>query len=251
MNIYQMVAYETLRTLLGPWLELGFRIHAEGCENVPEEGGALLICNHRSILDPFALMTQIERQIHFIAGTQGFIFPMMRTLYHMTGMVRLSMRRGSGARGLDKAVQLLKDGELVGIFPEGINSFTRPDRATRISYFRTGFARIALEAGTPVIPAAVIPQEERKIPEVIPGFLSDNLMKSKEGPFSFFTYKSLLVRVGRPISLEGFKEEKLTKTTIDMLSGKLRRVVMKLYAGQDLDRFMTGAKPFDIYNERV
>lgn len=249
-----MLAYETMRTLVGPWVSLSFRIHSEGTENMPEDGGALLICNHRSVLDPLALMTEIERYIHFVAGSRGFLVPTVRTLYRMTGMMRLSLKgSGRGVQGMDEAVRLMKDGEIVGIFPEGIESFSRPDRASRISYFRTGFARMALEAGVPIIPAVVIPQEEYKFPQLsgrLAGMLAETGSRDN-GPLHFLLYKKLLVRVGKPIPLSGFLDEPLTKTAIDTLSGKLRRVVIKLYNGDDLDRFLTGRTPFDIYTDRV
>lgn len=251
MNVYQMIAYEATRTFLGPWLSFGFRIHTEGADNIPEEGGALLICNHRSMLDPLALMTEVDRYIHFIAGAQGFVVPMAKTLYHMTGMVRFSMKGGpKSGRGLDEAVKLLKEGELVGIFPEGIESFTRPDKSNRISYFRTGFARIALEAGVPIIPAAVIPKEEKAPAIPVVGSVARH-SADREGPLKFMIYRRVLVRIGKPIPLDDFLAEPLTKNAIDTLSGKLRRVVMKLYNGEDLDRFLTGEAPFDVYTDRV
>ncbi len=254
MNVYQMLAYESMRTFFGPWLSLAFRIHSEGAENVPQDGGALLICNHRSILDPLALMTEIERYIHFVAGSHGFVVPMVKTFYNMTGMVRLSLKGGAGsAKGIDEAVDLLQSGELVGIFPEGIESFMRPDRSSRISYFRTGFARVALEAGTPIIPAAVIPREEVKLPP-IPGKLVSTYVQhpaAEEGALRFMLYRKVLVRVGKPIDLSGFAGKQLTKSSIDMLSGKLRRIIIKLYNGEDLDRFLYGKTPFDVYTDRV
>lgn len=254
MNIYQMLAYESLRTFVGPWLELGFRIHSEGAENVPDDGGALLVCNHRSILDPLALMNEVERYIHFVAGARGFIVPTIKTLYHMTGMVRLSLKKGQrNSRGLDQVVQLMRDGEIVGIFPEGIESFMRPDRASRISYFRTGFARMALEAGVPIIPAAVIPLEEAKFSRISGKIVEEyaDQPDTRRGSLRFLLYRKVLVRIGKPIDLGGYMDEPLTKNSIDMLSGKLRRVVIKLYNGEDLDRFLTGKLPFDAYTDRV
>lgn len=254
MNVYQLLAYEGMRTFFGPWLSLAFRIHSEGADNVPDEGGALLICNHRSILDPLALMTEVDRYIHFVAGSHGFVVPMVRTFYHMTGMVRLSLKGGDKSeKGMTDAVRLLEDGEIVGIFPEGIESFMRPDRVSKISYFRTGFARLALEAGVPIIPAAVIPQEEVKLPP-IPGKIVGSYVEhpaTQEGSLRIMLYRKILVRVGKPISLEGYLEEPLTKNAIDTLSGKVRRVVMKLYNGEDLERFLTGKLPFDVYTDRV
>ena len=254
MNVYQMLAYESMRTFFGPWLTFAFRIRCEGAGNIPKDGGALLICNHRSILDPVALMTEIDRYIHFVAGSHGFVVPMVKTFYHMTGMVRLSLKGGTRTgKGLDEAVQLMKDGEIVGIFPEGIESFMRPDKASKISYFRTGFARMALEAGVPIIPVAVVPTEEIKLPAV-PGRILSSYVDhpaAKEGSMKFMLYRKVLVRVGRPIDLTGFLEQPLTKNAINTLSGKLRRIVIKLYNGEDLERFVTGDLPFDIYTDRI
>ena len=254
MNVYQMLAYEGMRTFVGPWLTFAFRIHSEGAQNVPDEGGALLISNHRSVLDPVALMTEIDRYIHFVGGSRGFVVPTVKTLYHMTGMVKLSMKGGTRmGRGLDEAAEMMKDGELVGIFPEGIESFMRPDRASKISYFRTGFARMALEAEVPIIPVAVVPTEEVKLP-AIPGKVVNRYIDHPavgKGQMRFILYRRVVVRVGRPIDLSGFLEQPLTKTAIDTLSGKLRRIIIKLYNGEDLDRFLYGKVPFDIYTYRV
>ncbi|MFH1150950.1 MAG: lysophospholipid acyltransferase family protein [Actinomycetota bacterium] len=254
MNVYQTLAYETVRTVFGPWLSFAFRISSEGADNVPVEGGALLVCNHRSVLDPLALMNEIDRYIHFVAGSRGFLVPTARTLYHMTGMVRLSLKGGTrSGRGMDEAVRLMREGEIVGIFPEGVESFMRPDRASRISYFRTGFARMALEAGVPVIPAVCVPEEEVSIsslPARLIGSYADHAAVA-EGPARLALYRRMLVRVGKPIELSGFLDQKLTKSAIDTLSGKLRRVIIKLYNGEDLDRFLTGEKPFDIYTDRI
>lgn len=254
MNVYQMLAYESMRTFFGPWLTFAFRIHSEGAQNIPKDGGALLICNHRSVLDPVALMTEVDRYIHFVAGSHGFVVPMVKTIYHMTGMVKLSLKGGNrSGKGLDEAVQLMKDGEIVGIFPEGIESFMRPDRASKISYFRTGFARMALEAGVPIIPVAVVPTEEVKLPALAAKFANALLdhPAAQDGPVNFMLSKKMVVRVGKPIDLGGFLDEPLTKTAIDTLSGKLRRIVIKLYNGEDLERFLEGSKPFDIYTDRV
>jgi len=254
MNIYQMLAYEGMRTFFGPWLTFAFRIHSEGAENIPTEGGALLICNHRSVLDPVALMTEIDRYIHFVGGSRGFVVPTVKTLYNMTGMMKLSMKGGaSTARGLEETARLMKDGEIVGIFPEGIESFMRPDRASKISYFRTGFARLAFEAGVPIIPAAVVPTEEVKLPELPAKVLNRAIdhPATKGGAMRFVLYKRVVVRVGKPIDISGFLDQPLTKTAIDTLSGKIRRIVIKLYNGEDLERFVEGKVPFDIFTDRV
>ena len=68
---------------------------------------------------------------------------------------------------------------------------------------------------------------------------------------NFFEVAALGRTIITVSDLEGFMDEPLTKNAIDTLSGKLRRVVIKLYNGEDLDRFLTGKLPFDAYTDRV
>ena len=64
-------------------------------------------------------------------------------------------------------------------------------------------------------------------------------------------YRRVRVRIGRPIELHQYCDEKMTKELIDRISGKGRRIVIKLFNGEDLDRFLTGETPFDIFTDRV
>lgn len=249
-----MLAYEGARTFIGPWVSFALRVHSEGTDNVPDEGGALLVCNHRSMLDPLVLMTEVDRFMHFVAGAGGSVVPMLKTFYRMTGTVGRPAERGRRApTGLEDAARFLDAGELVCVFPEGIDSLMRPDRISKVSYFRTGFARLALDAGVPIIPVAIIPTDEIKLPPI-----AEQVVETYEqhtpvnaGPFKYLLYKKVLLRVGTPVSLEGFAGERPTKASIDRLSGKMRQVIMKLYYGDDLDRFLYGQAPFDVYTDRV
>ena len=65
------------------------------------------------------------------------------------------------------------------------------------------------------------------------------------------TYRHVTCRIGRPLDLSGYYEEQLTKDLIDHVSAKIRRIVIKLYDGEDLDRFLTGEKPFDFAKGQV
>ena len=64
-------------------------------------------------------------------------------------------------------------------------------------------------------------------------------------------YKRVRVKIGKPIDLSGYYDQELTKELIDRVSGKVRRIIIKLYDGEDLDRFLTGETPFDIFTDRV
>jgi 1-acyl-sn-glycerol-3-phosphate acyltransferase len=142
--------------LLGPILRLFFRPKIEGLENVPAEGGALLASNHLAVSDSFFLPLMVPRRITFPAKSdyftqKGFKGTLKRLFFEGVGQVPIDRSGAAAAQGaLDTLVRLLKDGGLVGIYPEGTRS---PDG--RLYKGKTGMARVALEAGVPIIPVAM------------------------------------------------------------------------------------------------
>lgn len=131
-----------------------FRLRASGKEHIPREGGFVLSANHLSNLDPWPLGLPMfpHRQIRFMAKAELFRFP-LGPIIKAGGAFRV--RRGEGdTSAIDTAVQLARDGEVVAIFPEG----TRREKGikkTRLARPHTGAVRVALEAGVPLIPAAI------------------------------------------------------------------------------------------------
>jgi 1-acyl-sn-glycerol-3-phosphate acyltransferase len=253
MEMKNMLFYEAFRTLLGPFVDWHYHIHPEGNENVPESGAALLVCNHRSLLDPPIVGFSVDRFVNFAAASYSFKMPIVKQLYEMGGAFPLSIYGGEESdKNINRAKELLDNGELVGIFPEGVQSFFNPHRVTKIANFKTGFAKLALETKVPIIPCCVVADEERELPK-IPGFMVSayvTLDSAKEG-IRFITYKGVTCRIGRPIDLSPYYEETYTKALIDTIAGRIRRIVIKLYDGEDLDRFLTGEKPFDFAKDNV
>lgn len=253
MEMKNMLFYEATRMLVGPFAEWHYRSKVEGRDNVPEEGAALIVCNHRSLLDPATVGFSIDRFVNFAAAAYSFKMPIVKQLYSLAGAFPLSIYGGEESdKNSDRARQLLDNGELVGIFPEGVQSFFNPHRVTKIASFKTGFAKLALEARVPVIPCAVVAEEERELPK-IPGFMVSafvNLPNAREG-VRFITYKGITCRIGRPIDLSPYFDEPHTKALIDRVAGRIRRIVIKLYDREDLDRFLTGEKPFDFTADPV
>lgn len=253
MELKNQLFYESVRLFFGPFFTWHFRVKGEGMDNVPAEGGALLVCNHRSLLDPAMLAWEVDRFVNFAAGSYSFKIPGSAQLYSAMGAFPISIGGGkSSSQGMNQALELLRGGELVAIFPEGVESFVNPDRVKRIAQFKTGFVRLALEARVPIIPAAVVALEERKLPR-LPGFLVEPFFpheKAAEG-MAFVSYRHVRVRIGRPLSLEGLFGDEPTKMELDRVSGRIRRIVEKLYNGDDLGRFIYGDKPFDLMHDRV
>src|SRR4051795_13407141 len=130
---------------------LGFRFDVRGAEHVPAQGGAVICSNHVSFLDftylGLAALPQ-HRMVRFMAKSAVFEHwvsgPFMRAMQH------IPVDRTAGAAAFDRAVKALKDGQVVGVFPEATisSSFTVKD-------LKAGAARMAVQAGVPILPAAV------------------------------------------------------------------------------------------------
>jgi 1-acyl-sn-glycerol-3-phosphate acyltransferase len=142
---------------LGPWLRLIWRPYAEGLENIPEHGGAILASNHLSFCDSFFMPVLVRRRVTFLAKAEYFTTGGLkgwfsRVFFSGIGQVPIDRDDADAARGaLTAGVRILKAGGLLGIYPEGTRS---PDG--RLYKGKTGVARMALEAGVPVIPVAMI-----------------------------------------------------------------------------------------------
>ena len=146
--------YFILGALSIPPFRLLYRLRASGKENLPESGGYVLSANHLSNIDPWPLGLPLwpKRQVRFMAKSELFRPPLW-PLLKLAGAFQV--RRGYGDEGAIKtAVELARAGEVVAIFPEG----TRREKGLlrrRRARPHTGAARIALEAGVPLIPAAI------------------------------------------------------------------------------------------------
>jgi 1-acyl-sn-glycerol-3-phosphate acyltransferase len=144
------------RVLLGPLLHVFFRPSIEGEENVPETGGAVLASNHLAVSDSFFLPLKVRRRVTFPAKLEYFTQPGLKGLlkkWFFTGVGQIPIDRSGGAAAqaaLDTGIRLLREGHLLGIYPEGTRS---PDG--RLYKGKTGMARMVLEARVPVVPVAM------------------------------------------------------------------------------------------------
>ena len=142
--------YRTLGNyVVRPLLHLLYRPEDEGWEHVPAEGPAILCSNHESIVDPFVLGLTTHRVIHHMAKAELFGYPVLKQI--MVGFGVFPVERGAGdERALARARELLEQGELIGIFPQGTCL------PYRIRPYRRGAARLALEIGVPIVPVCMI-----------------------------------------------------------------------------------------------
>ena len=148
------LAYQVVAVLSWPVLYGLFRLRARGRENLPATGGYVLACNHISSLDPWPLGLPLwpRRWLRFMAKSELYWWPLSLVL---NGAGAFKIRRGLGDReAIETAIQLARGGHVVAMFPEGTRrakGLVKKHEARP----RSGAARIALEAGVPLVPAAV------------------------------------------------------------------------------------------------
>ena len=121
---------------------------------MPASGGFVLACNHVSNFDPWPLGMPLwpKRWLRFMAKSELYWWPLTLVL---DGAGAFPVRRGQGDReAIETAVRLAREGDVVVMFPEGTRR-TKGLVKKRQARARTGAARIALEAGVPLVPAAV------------------------------------------------------------------------------------------------
>lgn len=137
------------RAFFNPWVK--------GLGHVPETGGAILASNHLSVSDSVFMPAIVDRQVHFLAKMEYFTGTGLKgwiTKKFFVAINQLPMDRSGGAaslRSLEAGLEALREGKLLGIYPEGTRS---PDG--RLHRGKIGVAKLALTAGVPVVPIAMI-----------------------------------------------------------------------------------------------
>jgi 1-acyl-sn-glycerol-3-phosphate acyltransferase len=187
---------------------LGLRFDLRGTEHVPPSGGALLVYNHVSYID-FILgglaAVPSRRVVRFMAKREVFDHrvtgPVMRSMHH------IAVDRADGVASYDEAVRYLRNGEIVGIFPEATIS-----RSFELKEFKTGATRMAAEAGVPLVPVILWGTQR---------------VKTKGHPQDFSRGKTIAITVGEPLHPTGANSvadtAELKSTMARMLDETIRR----------------------------
>jgi 1-acyl-sn-glycerol-3-phosphate acyltransferase len=167
--VYWLLKY----IFLGPWLWLVFRPRVEGRDNVPRHGAAIIASNHLAFVDSIFMPLVVRRKVTFVAkaeyftgkGIKGFL---TRLFFVGAGCIPMDRSGGQASQAaMDTGLRVLREGHLFGIYPEGTRS---PDG--RLYRGKTGVARLALQAGVPVVPVVMLNADEiqppgRKVPRLI------------------------------------------------------------------------------------
>ena len=144
---------------LRPIAQKWFRLEVRGLENIPTEGGALVVSNHSGTIPLDGLMTMLTVHDH----TGRFLRPLGADLVFKMPVVSALARKGGATLACtEDAERMLSGGELVGVWPEGFKGIGKPfsERYKLQRFGRGGFVSAALRTGVPIIPLSVVGAEE-------------------------------------------------------------------------------------------
>ncbi|GGD20367.1 lysophospholipid acyltransferase family protein [Nocardioides daphniae] len=148
-----------LLAMLRPLAEKWFRIEVRGIDNIPDEGGALVVSNHSGTVPIDALMTMVT--VH--DQTDRFLRPLGADLvFRLPVVAGMARRLGATLACQADAERMLTSGELVGVWPEGFKGIGKPftERYKLQRFGRGGFVSAALRTGVPIVPLSVVGAEE-------------------------------------------------------------------------------------------
>lgn len=192
----KLTFYSFARSLVNSVLSPIYRIEVIGKENMPADGGVLLCANHIDNLDPPVVGITAPRPVHFMAKEELFSVPLLgKIVPHLNAF---PVKRGMSDReALRKGLGILKDGKVLGLFPEGTRSKTG-----EMGKGLAGAGFFALRSEAHVVPCAII------------------------GPYKAF--KKLKVVYGKPIDMESIKEKKLNaEQTTDLIMSEIQALINK------------------------
>ena len=211
---------------IGPLLKLVFRPWAEGTENVPHDGAAILASNHLSYSDWLFMPVCIPRRVTFVAKAEYFESPglkgwLQKKFFAGSGQVPIDRTSGSAAAGaIQTQLRLLSDGQVCGIYPEGTRSHDG-----KLYRGRTGVARLALESGAPVVPVAVIGTDVVAPPGKV-----------------FGKFARPGVRFGQPLDFSRYEGMEDDRFVLRAITDEIMYEIMRLSGQEYVDLYAQDAK---------
>lgn len=185
--------YLIFRFLLRVLYTLLFRLEARGTENIPTTGPVVLASNHLSNFDPPTVGVKVKRKVYFMAKEELFRVPVFGPLIRAFGAFPVK-RGGVSKDAIKSAITLLKEGNVMGIFPEG-------SRNNQSGAAKKGAAMIAVRSGAAVVPVAIV---------------------GKYRPFS-----KIVVCYGKPVDLTALIEESspdMLEQVTDAIMARIREL---------------------------
>ncbi|MEV6117288.1 lysophospholipid acyltransferase family protein [Streptomyces sp. NPDC052109] len=221
-----MFYYLLKYVLLGPLLRLVFRPRIEGLENVPADGPAIVAGNHLSFSDHFLMPAMLRRRITFLAKAEYFTGPGLRgrlTAFFFRSAGQIPVDRSgkeAGQAAIREGLRVLGRGELLGIYPEGTRSHDG-----RLYKGKVGVAVMALKAGVPVVPCAMIGTFEAQPPgKVIPNV------------------HPVTIRFGKPLDFSRYAGMEQEKAILRAVTDEIMYAILVLSEQEYVDEYAAVVK---------
>jgi len=218
--------YWVVKAILTPILRTLFRPWVEGGEHIPTDGPAILASNHLSFSDSIFLPLVVPRHITFLAKSEYFTGKGLKgrfKAFFFKGLGQVPVDRSGGSASqaaIDTGRRILDEGSLLGIYPEGTRS---PDG--QLYRGRTGVARMALEAGVPVLPVAMI-DTDRIQP---PGKIFPKIMR-------------VGIKIGPPLDFSRYAGMEGDRFVLRSITDEIMYELMTLSGQEYVDMYATKAK---------
>ncbi|MGW0911914.1 lysophospholipid acyltransferase family protein [Streptomyces sp. NPDC002784] len=221
-----MFYYLLKYVLLGPLLRLVFRPRIEGLGHVPPSGAAIIAGNHLSFSDHFLMPAILKRRITFLAKAEYFTGPGLKgrlTAFFFRSAGQIPVDRSgkdAGQAAIREGLGVLSKDELLGIYPEGTRSHDG-----RLYKGKVGVAVMALKAGVPVIPCAMIGTFEAQPPgKVIPRI------------------HPVVIRFGEPLDFSRYAGMENEKAVLRAITDEIMYAILSLSEQEYVDEYAAVVK---------
>ncbi|GGW63402.1 lysophospholipid acyltransferase family protein [Streptomyces caelestis] len=221
-----MFYYLLKYVLLGPLLRLVFRPRIEGLEHVPAEGAAIIAGNHLSFSDHFLMPAVLKRRITFLAKAEYFTGPGIKgrltaSFFRSAGQIPVDRSgKDAGQAAIREGLGVLSKDELLGIYPEGTRSHDG-----RLYKGKVGVAVMALRAGVPVVPCAMIGTFEAQPPgKVIPNL------------------HPVVIRFGEPLDFSRYAGMENEKAILRAVTDEIMYAILSLSGQEYVDQYAAVVK---------
>lgn len=167
--------YQSIRLFLLAIFKIFFRIKVNGKDNLPKDGGVIIMSNHISAYDPPLLAAIFDRPVRFMAKKELFENPVMRFVLFLADSFPVDRSR-TDITAVKKALSVLKNDEVLGLFPEGTR---RPEG--KLGKPKSGSVMLAVKSGVPILPIGIknIKKSGRITINIGPTFMMDQFAKKK------------------------------------------------------------------------
>ena len=186
--------YSFIYKSLSSFLKKLYRVEIIGAENEPKEGPFIVCANHLSNHDVVLLAASLKHQVRYLAKAELFKIPLLKQLITALGAFPVDRKKGDVA-AIKKMIQLVENGEVIGIFPQGHRYPRIHPAETQVKH---GAGLVACKTKATILPVAI---------------------ENKKMKIGFF--RKTILRIGKPIEFSSFGEIECNKSGYEYVTGEV------------------------------